>query len=247
MNSIEGQRGYPRVKPPFPAQVGLWGCPTTINNTETISNIPLIIRNGWEWYSKIGSIKHPGPLLVGVSGHVNNPGIFEMPTGEPLLEIIYKWAGGIPGNKSIKAVFPGGSSTMILRGDQLEGIRMDAESIKSAGSSVGTAGIIVMDSDTDLIQVITRVAEFYYHESCGQCTPCREGTGWMFKILKRFEKHEATMKDIDLLLEVANNIEGNTICALGDAAAWPVQSMIHRFRDEFEKCVYASHLQVVVA
>jgi NADH-quinone oxidoreductase subunit F len=244
MNSIEGERGYPRVKPPFPAQVGLWGCPTTINNVETISNIPLIINQGWEWYSKIGTAKHPGPILVGVSGHVNNPGVFEMPTGEPLLEIIYKWAGGIPGDKGIKAVIPGGSSTMILRGDQLEGIRMDADSLKTAGSSIGTAGIIVMDEDTDLIQVITRIAKFYYHESCGQCTPCREGTDWMFKILKRFEKYEATKEDIDLLMDVATHIEGNTICALGDAAAWPVQSMIRNFRDEFEKRAEESRVQI---
>jgi NADH-quinone oxidoreductase subunit F len=246
MNSIQGERGYPRVKPPFPAQAGLWGCPTTINNVETITNIPIIIDKGWEWYSKIGALKHPGPLLVGVSGHVNNPDIFEMPTGEPLLEIIYKWAGGVPGDKGIKAVIPGGSSTMVLRGDQLEGIRMDAESLKVAGSSIGTAGIIVMDSDTDLIQVISRVTKFYYHESCGQCTPCREGTDWMFKILKRFERFEAKSEDIDLLLDVANNIEGRTICALGDAAAWPVQSMIRNFRDEFEQRIHASKVQEAV-
>jgi NADH-quinone oxidoreductase subunit F len=246
MNSIEGERGYPRVKPPFPAQVGLWGYPTTINNIETISNIPVIISNGWEWYSKIGTAKHPGPILVGISGHVKNPGVFEMPTGEPLLEIIYKWAGGVPGDKGIKAVIPGGSSTMILRGDQLEGIRMDADSLKVAGSSVGTAGIIIMDEDTDLIQVITRIAQFYYHESCGQCTPCREGTNWMFKILERFQRYEAKKEDIDLLLDVANNIEGNTICALGDAAAWPVQSIIRNFRDEFEQRVQASKLQEIV-
>jgi len=234
MNSIEGERGYPRVKPPFPAQNGLWGCPTTINNVETISNVPVILDKGWEWYSKIGIAKHPGPILVGVSGHVNNPGVFEMPTGEPLLDIIHKWAGGVPGGKRIKAVIPGGSSTMILRGENLEGVSMDADSLKAAGSSVGTAGVMVMDEETDLIRVITRITKFYYHESCGQCTPCREGTGWMFKILKRFEKHDATKADIDLLLEVANNIEGNTICALGDAAAWPVQSMVKRFREEFE-------------
>ncbi|MFZ1978838.1 MAG: NADH-quinone oxidoreductase subunit NuoF [Bacteroidota bacterium] len=237
MNSIEGQRGYPRIKPPFPAQAGLWGCPTTINNVETIANIPVILKNGWEWYSRIGVSKHPGPMLVGVSGYVNNPGIFEMPTGEPLLEIIYKWAGGIPGNKALKAVIPGGSSTMILRGDRLEGVRMDADSLKAAGSSVGTAGMIVMDEDTDLIGVLSRIVKFYYHESCGQCTPCREGTGWMFKILKRFEQNRANAEDIDLLMDIANNIEGNTICALGDAAAWPVQSMIRQFRDEFEKRV----------
>ncbi len=235
MNSLEGQRGYPRVKPPFPAQNGVWGCPTTINNVETLANVPIILNRGWEWYSKVGAPKHPGPILVGVSGHVNKPGVYEMPTGELLLEIIYKYAGGVPGDKAIKALIPGGSSTMILRGDQLEGIRMDADSLKAAGSSVGTAGMIVMDEDTDLIQVITRISKFYYHESCGQCTPCREGTGWLWKILKRFELGQAKMADVDLLMEIANNIEGNTICALGDAAAWPVQSMIRRFRDEFEK------------
>jgi NADH-quinone oxidoreductase subunit F len=246
MNSIEGGRGYPRVRPPFPAQFGLWGCPTTINNVETISNIPIIINYGWKWYSQIGAVKHPGPLLVGVSGHVNNPGVFEMPTGEPLLEIIHKWAGGIRDNKGIKAVIPGGSSTMILRGDQLEGIRMDVDSLKAAGSSVGTAGVIVMDSDTDLIQVISRITEFYYRESCGQCTPCREGTVWMYKILKRFEHYEANLEDVDLLMDIANNIEGNTICALGDAAAWPVQSMIKRFPEEFEKRVQQSHVPLIV-
>ena len=240
MNSIEGMRGYPRVKPPFPAQFGLWGCPTTINNVETMCNVPLIINNGWEWYSKIGVPKHPGPILVGISGHVNKPGVYELPTGVPLLEIIYKHAGGIPGDKKIKAVIPGGSSTMIMRGDQLEGACMDAESLKAAGSSVGTAGLIVMDEDTDLIKVIARISMFYYHESCGQCTPCREGTGWLWKILKRFEKGKGRVGDIDLLMDIANNIEGNTICALGDAAAWPVQSMIRRFRDEFEKRVKAS-------
>ncbi|HWP82788.1 MAG TPA: NADH-quinone oxidoreductase subunit NuoF [Bacteroidota bacterium] len=237
MNSIEGERGYPRVKPPFPAQYGLWGCPTTINNVETITNVPVIISRGAEWYSKVGAAKHPGPILVGVSGHVNQPGVYEMPTGEPLVNIIYKYAGGVPGNKGVKAVIPGGSSTMILRGDQLEGVRMDADSMKAAGSAVGTAGMIVMDEDTDLIEVITRIAKFYYHESCGQCTPCREGTGWLWKVLKRFEQNEGRQEDIDLLMDVANNIEGNTICALGDAAAWPVQSMIRRFRDEFERRV----------
>jgi NADH-quinone oxidoreductase subunit F len=237
MNSLEGLRGYPRVKPPFPAQNGLWGCPTTINNVETMSNVPLILNNGWEWYSKIGAAKHPGPILVGVSGHVNKPGVYELPTGVPLLEIIYKHAGGVPGDKKIKALIPGGSSTMIMRGEQLEGVCMDAESLKAGGSSVGTAGMIVMDEDTDLIRVISRISKFYYHESCGQCTPCREGTGWLWKILTRFERGEGRTDDIDLLMDIANNIEGNTICALGDAAAWPVQSMIRRFRDEFEKRV----------
>jgi NADH-quinone oxidoreductase subunit F len=236
MNSIEGERGYPRVKPPFPAQFGLWGCPTTINNVETIANVPVILQLGAEAYAKIGAPKHPGPILVGVSGHVNKPGVYEMPTGVLLTEIINTYAGGVPGNKKIKAVIPGGSSTMILRGDGIEGVTMDADGLKAAGSSVGTAGMIVMDEDTDLIRVITRIAGFYHHESCGQCTPCREGTGWMHKILRRFENRQATAADIDLLLDVANNIEGNTICALGDAAAWPVQSMIKQFREEFEKC-----------
>ena len=247
MNSLEGDRGYPRVKPPFPAQFGLWGCPTTINNVETIANVPLILKMGWEAYSKIGHPKHPGPILVGISGHVNKPGVYEVPTGVLLTELIDKYGGGVPGNKKIKAVIPGGSSTMILRGESIEGVTMDAEGLKAAGSSVGTAGLIVMDEDTDLIKVITRITKFYYHESCGQCTPCREGTGWMFKILKRFENHEARMEDIDLLLDVANNIEGNTICALGDAAAWPVQSMIKRFRDEFEKRVMREPEAVAVA
>ena len=240
MNSLEGERGYPRVKPPFPAQYGLWGCPTTINNVETIANVPIILKMGWEAYSKIGAPKHPGPILVGVSGHVNTPGVYEMPTGVLLTDIIYQYAGGVPGNKKIKAVIPGGSSTMILRGESIEGVTMDADGLKNAGSAVGTGGLIVMDEDTDLVEVITRITKFYYHESCGQCTPCREGTGWMFKLLKRFENYEARMEDIDLLLDVANNIEGNTICALGDAAAWPVQSMIKRFRDEFEKRVITS-------
>jgi NADH-quinone oxidoreductase subunit F len=235
MNSIEGLRGYPRVKPPFPAQNGLWGFPTTINNVETIANVPIILRLGAESYAKLGAAKHPGPILVGVSGHVNKPGVYEMLTGVPLLDIINNYAGGVPGNKSIKAVIPGGSSTMVLRGNALEGVCMDAESLKAAGSSVGTAGVIVMDEDTDLVQVLTRITRFYHHESCGQCTPCREGTGWMEKILNRFCRNDATQADLDLLLDVANNIEGNTICALGDAAAWPVQSFLKRFPEEFAK------------
>ncbi|MGE5314612.1 MAG: NADH-quinone oxidoreductase subunit NuoF [Acidobacteriota bacterium] len=237
MNSIEGGRGLPRVKPPFPAQCGLWGKPTTINNVETMTNVPLIINRGWEWYSKIGAPKHPGPILVGISGHVNKPGVYEVATGVSLTELIETHAGGMLEGKKLKAVIPGGSSTMILRAEQIEGVTMDADSLKAAGSSVGTAGMIVMNEETDLIRVIARIAKFYYHESCGQCTPCREGTGWLFKTLKRFEAGDGRMEDIDLLMNVASNIEGNTICALGDAAAWPVQSMIRRFREEFEKRV----------
>jgi NADH-quinone oxidoreductase subunit F len=235
MTSIEGDRGYPRVKPPFPAQFGLWGCPTTINNVETIANVPIIIRNGGEWYSLIGAPKHPGPLLYGLSGHVNRPGIYELPTGVLLTDLIYKYAAGVPGDKKIKAIIPGGSSTPVLRGDEIEGLKMDAESLKAVGSAIGTAGVIVMDEDTDLVKVLLRITRFYYHESCGQCTPCREGTGWMWKILKRIDMGDGKPTDLDMLVEVADNIEGNTICALGDAAAWPVQSFVKRFRDEFEK------------
>lgn len=237
MNSIEGKRPYPRVKPPFPAQNGLWGNPTTINNVETITNIPAIIKNGWEWFSKIGEPRHPGTILYGVSGHVNKPGVYELPTGILLTDLIYKFAGGVPGNKKIKCVIPGGSSMPPLRGDQLEGIKMDAESLKAAGSSIGTAGVMVMDEDTNLVHVLARISKFYYHESCGQCTPCREGTGWMLKVLNRIARGEGSTKDLDLLISIAGNIEGNTVCALGEAAAWPVRFMITRFRDEFEKYV----------
>ncbi|MFI5251915.1 MAG: NADH-quinone oxidoreductase subunit NuoF [Bacteroidota bacterium] len=243
MNSIEGDRGYPRVKPPFPAQNGVWGCPTTINNIETISNVPIIINRGWEWYSKIGAVKHPGPLLYGISGHVNKPGVYEAPTGVLLTDLIDNFAGGVRGNKKIKAVIPGGSSTMWLRGEEIAGVKMDAESLKAVGTSIGTGGVIVMDEDTDVLKTLLRIAHFYHHESCGQCTPCREGTGWMEKIIKSFVAGEATEEDIDLLLDVANNVEGNTICALADAAAWPVQSVIKKFRDEFEKRAVPSRLQ----
>jgi len=234
MNSIEGKRGYPRVKPPFPAQNGLWGNPTTINNVETITNIPKIIEKGWEWFAAIGEPKHPGTILFGVSGHVNKPGIYELPSGTLLTDIIYNYAGGVPGNKKILCVIPGGSSMPPLRGDQLEGVKMDAESLKTVGSAIGTGGIMVMDEDTDLVKVLARIAHFYHHESCGQCTPCREGTGWMEKVLQRILRGEGSISDIDLLISIANNIEGNTICALGEAAAWPVRYMVTRFRDYFE-------------
>ncbi len=237
MNSIEGKRGYPRVKPPFPAQNGLWGCPTTINNVETITNVPAIINKGWEWFSKIGEPKHPGTLLYGISGHVNKPGVYELPSGMLLTDLIYNYAGGVPGDKKILCIIPGGSSMPPLRGDQIEGVKMDAESLKAVGTSIGTAGVIVMDEDTDLVKVLARIAKFYYHESCGQCTPCREGTGWMLKILNRLVAGEGSTHDLDLLVSVASNIEGNTICALGEAAAWPVRHMVTRFRDYFEQRV----------
>jgi NADH-quinone oxidoreductase subunit F len=237
MNSLEGKRGYPRVKPPFPAQNGLWGCPTTINNVETIANVPKIIEKGWEWFSKIGHPKHPGTLLFGVSGHVNKPGVYELPTGTLLTDIIYNYAGGIPNNKKVLCVIPGGTSMPPIRGDKLEGVKMDAESLKEVGSAIGTGGVIVMDEDTDLVKVLARIAHFYHHESCGQCTPCREGTGWLEKILKRIIAGKGSTSDLDLLIIVANQIEGNTICALGEAAAWPVKFMVERFRDYFEQRV----------
>lgn len=240
MNSIEGQRAYPRVKPPFPAQNGLWGNPTTINNVETITNVPPIIKNGSEWFSSIGEPKHPGTLLFGVSGHVNKPGVYELPTGTLLTDIIEKYAGGVINAKRIKCIIPGGTSMPPLKGDSIEGLKMDAESLRAAGSAIGTGGIIVMDEDTDLVKVLARMTKFYYHESCGQCTPCREGTGWMLKILKRILDGKGTKSDLDLLISIANNIDGNTVCALGEAAAWPVKFTIARFRDEFENRVNES-------
>lgn len=238
MNSIEGKRGYPRFKPPFPAQSGLWGMPTTVNNVETISTVPKIIEMGGEKYAMIGEPRHPGTLLFGVSGHVNKPGVYELPTGTLLTDIIYKYCEGVPGNKKIKAIIPGGSSMPPLRGDEIEGVKMDEESLKPLGTHIGTGGIMVMDEDTDLVKITLRIAHFYHHESCGQCTPCREGCGWMEKILKRIAKGDATSKDLDLLVSIANNIEGNTVCALGDAAAWPIRGFIVKFRDEFEKAVH---------
>lgn len=237
MNSLEGQRGYPRVKPPFPANYGLWGAPTTINNVETIANIPVIMKIGAEAFAQIGEPKHPGTLLLGVSGHVNRPGVYEVPSGTLLTDMIYKYAQGVTGDKKIKMVIPGGSSMPPLRGDQLEGVKMDAESLKAVGSSIGTGGIMVMDEDTDIPKVLQRISKFYHHESCGQCTPCREGTGWMEKILKRVNAGTASKADIVLLEDVAKNIEGRTICALGEAAAWPVKFTIQRFPEEFAKKV----------
>ncbi|HVZ41596.1 MAG TPA: NADH-quinone oxidoreductase subunit NuoF [Candidatus Kapabacteria bacterium] len=234
LNSLEGDRPYPRVKPPFPANVGVYGMPTTINNVETLANVPVILRMGGEAYSRIGAEKHPGTLLLGISGHVNKPGVYEVPSGLPLLDIINDLAGGVPGGKAIKAVIPGGTSMPIIRGDALEGVMMDAEGLKAAGSAIGTGGIIVMDEDTDIPHMLRRLIHFYHHESCGQCTPCREGCGWLEKVLTRVDTGEATSEDLDLLVDIANNIEGNTICALGEAAAWPTRFTITRLREEFE-------------
>lgn len=237
MNSIEGKRGYPRFKPPFPAQNGLWGMPTTVNNVESIATVPKILEMGADNFSKIGAEGHPGTLLFGVSGHVNKPGVYELPTGTLLTDIIFDVCGGVPGDKKVKAVIPGGSSMPPLRGDEIEGVKMDEESLKPLGTHIGTGGIIVMNEDTDIVKVALRIAHFYHHESCGQCTPCREGCGWMEKILKRIADGQGTSKDLDLLVTIANNIEGNTVCALGDAAAWPIRGFVTKFREEFEQAV----------
>ena len=242
LESIEGKRGYPRVKPPFPAQKGLWGRPTTINNIETLSCVPLVIRNGADWFRSIGAENHPGPLLYGISGHVNRPGVYELPSGVPVLELIEEVAGGMRNGKKLKAIIPGGSSTPILRADQLEGVTMDSDSLRTVGSMLGTSGMVVMDEDTDIVDVLWRISHFYHHESCGQCTPCRDGTGWLEKILLKIRNGEGETRDLDLLLDVTTQMEGRTICALADAAAWPVRYTITRFRDEFEaRCKRSVH------
>lgn len=242
LESLEGKRGYPRVKPPFPAQKGLWGRPTTINNIETLANVPGVINNGADWFKNIGAENHPGPVLYGISGHVNRPGVYELPSGVPVMELINEVAQGIRGDKKLKALIPGGSSTPVLRADQLEGVSMDADSLREAGSMMGTAGMIVMDEDTDMVEALWRIAHFYHHESCGQCTPCREGTGWLEKILLKIRNGEGEIRDLDLLLDLTTQMEGRTICALADAAAWPVRHTINRFRDEFEaRCKKSVH------
>ncbi len=237
MESLEGKRGYPRVKPPFPAQKGLWGRPTTINNIETLANVPLVVKNGADWYTSIGAKTHPGPVLYGISGHVNRPGVYEYPTGMLITDLINDVCKGVRGGKKVKAVIPGGSSTPPLRGDSLDGVRMDADSLRTAGSMMGTAGMIVMDEDTDIVDVIWRISHFYHHESCGQCTPCRDGTGFLEKTLIKIKDGEGEMRDLDILLDLCTQMEGRTICALADAAAWPVRYAVERFREDFEKRV----------
>lgn len=235
MESLEGKRAYPRYKPPFPAQKGLWGAPTTINNIETLAHVPLVLRMGATAYTQIGAPEHPGPVLYGISGHVQRPGVYEFPSGMLITDLIYEVAGGIRGGKKLKGVVPGGSSTPILLPEEIEGVRMSADALRKAGSMMGTAGMLVLDETTDMVRFAYRIAAFYKHESCGQCTPCREGTGWLKQILHRFLEGEATYADIDRLLSVANQIEGRTICALADAAVWPVRAIVHKYRGEFER------------
>jgi NADH-quinone oxidoreductase subunit F len=242
LESLEGKRGYPRVKPPFPAQKGLWGRPTTINNIETLAHVVSVINKGASWFSGIGAENHPGPVLYGISGHVNRPGVYELPSGVPVLDLIHDVAGGMRNGKELKAVIPGGSSTPVLRADQLDGVSMDSDSLREVGTMMGTAGMVIMDEDTDMVDVLWRIAHFYHHESCGQCTPCRDGTGWLEKILLKIKNGEGEIKDLDLLLDITTQMEGRTICALADAAAWPVRHTINRFRDEFEaRCKKSVH------
>ena len=242
MSSLEGERPYPRAKPPFPAQKGVWGYPTTINNVETLACVPLIVQRGADWYARLGAERHPGPVLYGISGHVNRPGVYEYPTGMLITDLIREVGRGMRGGKKLKAVIPGGSSTPPLRADMIEGVTMDSESLRAAGSMMGTAGLLVLDEDTDMVAWLRRVTHFYHHESCGQCTPCREGTGWLENIVTRIENGEGHVRDLDLLTDLCFQMEGRTVCALADAAAWPVRYTIDRFRDEFVARCKASHV-----
>jgi len=246
MESLEGKRAYPRSKPPFPAQYGIWGKPTTINNIETLACVPLVIKNGADWFRGIGAPGHPGPILYGISGHVNRPGVYEYPTGMLITDMIYKVAGGMKGGKKLKAVVPGGSSVPILTAEMCEGISMDSDSLRTVGTMLGTGGMCVLNEDTDMVKFLIRIAKFYDHESCGQCTPCREGTGWFVKLLKKIDAGEGTMRDLEMLLNLCDTMEGRTVCALADAAAWPVRATIQRFRSEFEKKITKKDIYAVV-
>jgi len=233
LESLEGKKGLPRFKPPFPANFGLYGAPTTINNTETFASVPTIMRNGADWFAELGKPNNGGTKCFSVSGHVNRPGNFEVPLGIPFAELL-EMAGGVRDGKKLKAVIPGGSSVPVVPGELMLSANMDYDSLTGVGSMLGSGAVVVMDETTSMVSMLRRIARFYYAESCGQCTPCREGTGWLYRLLVRIENGEGRSEDLDLLVDVANNIEGRTICALGDAAAWPVQSFIKHFRDEFQ-------------
>ncbi len=233
IESIEGKKGQPRFKPPFPASYGLYGRPTTINNTETLASVPVILKNGGKWFLELGKPNNGGNKLFCVSGHVNKPGNFEIPMGTPFADLL-EMAGGVRDGHKLKAVIPGGSSTPVLPADVVMDITMDYDSISKAGSMLGAGSVIVMDETTCMVKALARISYFYYEESCGQCTPCREGTGWLQRVVNRIENGQGRQEDLDLLSEVANGISGKTICALGDAAAMPVTSFVTRFRDEFQ-------------
>lgn len=234
LESLEGKRGHPRVKPPFPAVVGLFNCPTVINNVETISAVPFIVQNGAAAYKQWGTEKSPGTKLFSVSGHVNKPGVYEVPLGYPLKDLLMKDCGGISGTGRLKAVIPGGSSVPILRAEEAMEVNLDYEALAEAGTMLGSGGVIVMDDSVDMVWAIKNLSAFYAHESCGQCTPCREGTGWINKILQRAYREGATPEDLDLVQEVSRNMQGRTICVLADALAMPVLSYIKKFPEEFQ-------------
>ncbi len=233
LESIEGKKGQPRFKPPFPAMFGLYGRPTVINNTETLASIPDIIRQGPDWFRELGVENSGGSKLFSVSGNVNRPGNYEVPMGTPFAELL-EMAGGVREGRRLKAVIPGGSSAPVLPGEVMMDLTMDYDSIQQAGSMLGSGAVIVMDDSNCMVKVLDRISYFYYEESCGQCTPCREGTGWMHRVVHRIETGQGRPEDLDLLDDVANKIMGRTICALGDAAAMPVASFVKHFRDEFQ-------------
>jgi len=233
LESLEGKKGLPRFKPPFPASYGVYGCPTTINNTETFASVPSIMRRGADWFLGLGKGNSGGTKIFSVSGHVKRPGNFEVSLGTPFAKLL-AMAGGVLEDRRLKAVIPGGSSVPVVPGEIMLNVDMDYDSVARAGSMLGSGAVIVMDETTCMVRVLERISRFYYAESCGQCTPCREGTGWLYRVVSRIEHGQGRKEDLDLLVQVANNIEGRTICALGDAAAWPVQSFIKHFRSEFE-------------
>jgi NADH-quinone oxidoreductase subunit F len=233
MESLEGKKGQPRFKPPFPANFGLYGKPTTINNTETFASVPAIVRNGAEWFLGIGKPNNGGPKVFSVSGHVQRPGNYEVPLGTPFKDLL-EMAGGLRPGRKLKGVIPGGSSMPVLPADTMMAITMDFDALQKAGSGLGSGAVIVMDDSTCMVRACQRIAQFYYHESCGQCTPCREGTGWMYRLLTRIVEGQASIDDLHLLKQAAGQIEGHTICAFGEAAAWPVQGFLRQFWHEFE-------------
>ena len=232
LNSLEGKKGRPRFKPPFPANKGLYERPTNINNTETYASVPAILEKGAEWFKSFGTEKSCGTKIFCISGHVENQRVMEVALGTPFKTLL-DMCGGVKGGKKIKAVIPGGSSSKILTGQEMLQVNMDYESIAEAGSMLGSGAVVVLDENTCMVRTLSRLADFYYEESCGQCSPCREGTGWLSRTLRRIIAGEGKPEDLETLVRVATNIEGNTICGLGDAAAWPVQSYINKFRDEF--------------
>ncbi|MGH7185702.1 MAG: NADH-quinone oxidoreductase subunit NuoF, partial [Pseudomonadota bacterium] len=236
LESLEGRKGQPRLKPPFPANVGLWGCPTTINNVETIAVVPDIVRRGSAWFAALGLRNNTGSKLFQISGHVERPCVVEEEMGIPLRDLIETHCGGVRGGwKNLLAVIPGGSSVRCITAEQAMDVTMDFDALGKLGSGLGTAAVIVMDKSTDIIGAIRRIAYFYKHESCGQCTPCREGAGWMWRIMRRLVTGDAEIEEIDELERITRQVEGHTICALGDAAAWPIQGLIRHFRPELEK------------